>query len=196
MIMKDTIEILDKDTNTKQTYVLQEEQEESQNGFWFDTFPVIVEIVINLIMKAFKFSLYLCVSFLELWIKIIKTLFLSDYKPFGAITGMKDNFIKDYISKNTKPHAKVIHSYEFTRSEEFAKNYSHIDNLLKECAKSKLAINEDIHRDIMKRLDIILVESEKMALSEGFSYCKQVKYKIDESEAYESYIQDQIMKGN
>ena len=65
--MNDTIEILDKDTNTKQTYVLKEElEEELQPSFWFDTFPMIVKAIIKLAIKLFKFSLYIVICILEL----------------------------------------------------------------------------------------------------------------------------------
>ena len=197
--MKDTIEILDKDTNTKQTYVLQEEQEEEQEVkievFYFE----LVKKIVRAAFMVLKFSLYLVISFLELLIKVIKGMFFSEYKPFKRFTDSKANFMdnmaKDYVIKNTKPHAKTRHQYEFTRSELFARNYSKIDTMLKECAKNGITINEDIYKDILKRIDIIIVEAEREALQEGYSYAAFTKYRLKDDEVFDDYIQYKIMRG-
>ena len=36
----------------------------------------------------------------------------------------------------------------------------------------------------MKRLDIIIVEAERQALSEGYKYAKQTRYKFESQEAF------------
>lgn len=195
--MKDTIEILDKDTNTKQTYVLQEEQDQEQQikVFYFE----LIKKIMKGALVCFKFVAYLVISFLELLIKVIKGMFFSDYKPFKVFTDSKasfmDNMAKDYVIKNTKPHAKTRHQYEFTRSELFARNYSKIDTMLKECAKNGITINEAIYKDILKRIDIIVVEAEREALQEGYSYAAFTKYRLSDDEVFDDFIEYKIMRG-
>lgn len=194
-----TIEILDKETNTKQTYVLQEEHEHDQEQqievFYFE----LVKKIVRVALIVFKFVSYLVISFLELLIKVIKGMFFSDYKPFKWVTDSKESFLdniaKKHIKKNTKPYAKTRHSYEFTRSELFARNYSHIEKLLKECANNGITINESIYKDILKRIDIIVIEAEREALQEGYSYATYTKYRLSEDEVFDDYIQYKIMRG-
>ena len=196
-----TIEILDKETNTKQTYVLKEELEQDQEQevevevFYFE----LVKKIVKAGLVVFKFVSYLMISFLELLIKVIKGMFFNDYKPFKCVTDSKDSFLdniaKKHIKKNTKPHATVRHSYEFTRSELFARNYSHIEKLLKECANNGITIINDIYKDILKRIDIIVVEAEREALQEGYSYATYTKYRLSEDEVFDDYIQYKIMRG-
>lgn len=194
-----TIEILDKETNTKQTYVLQEEHDQEQEAeievFYFE----LVKKIVKGALVVFKFVSYLVISFLELLIKVIKGMFFSDYNPFKLITDSKESFLdniaKKHIKKNTKPHATVRHSYEFTRSELFARNYSKIDSMLKECANNGITINESIYKDILKRIDIIVIEAEREALQEGYSYATYTKYRLSEDEVFDDYIQYKIMRG-
>lgn len=192
-----TIEILDKETNTKQTYVLQEEHEQEQEQeqqievFYFE----LVKKIVRATLVVFKFVSYLVISFFELLIKVIKGMFFNDYKPFKWATNGIDNIAKGYVKKNTKPHAKIRHQYEFTESEIFARNYSKIENLLKECAKNSLAINENIYKDILKRIDIIVIEAQKQALQEGYNYAKQTRYNLSNEEVYDTFVESKIMRG-
>lgn len=104
----DKIEILDRDKKTKAVYRLDKEerldgyQEEREYNSW-------LEVVISSIFKALRFSLYLTISFLKMLIKVIERLFLKDYEPFKPISDVykekQDKKAKDYIIRNTKPHA-------------------------------------------------------------------------------------------
>ena len=201
--MNNTIEILDKDTNKKQVYVLQEEPEqEEQTCFWFDTFPKLIEIVIKLSIKLLKFSLYLCISFLELMIKIIKALFLNEYKPFGSVTDSKNNILnriarkeinKEKIKFSTEKLTR--HTYEFERSELYNNTYKSIQTKLKDFADNNVAINEDIYKDILANIDVLTVEVEKKALQEGYNYASYTKYKLSDNEVYSDFIEYKVMRG-
>lgn len=151
------------------------------------------------IFKIFKLCLYLIISFLKLIIKVIEGLFLQGYEPFKSITDKyqerQDKKAKDYIIKNTKPHATITHNYEFIRNKVFARNYVKIDTLLDQCVKHEAELNEDLHKDIIKRLNIILVEAERQALSEGYKYAKESHFKFESTEAFDKYIQDRVLRG-
>lgn len=202
--MKDTIEVIDKDTNKKQIYVLKEEPQEEvqQNGFWFDTFPVIVEITIELVIKLFKFSLYLIISFLELLIKIIKKLFLDDYRPFGAITDSRNNFLNRIAQKEVNKEKirfatqyMCRHEYSFNRSREFDNAYKQIQQRLKDIAEHNITLNNELYKDTMYQINALVVEAEKVAMKESYAYAKKTKYGLDEENAYDNYIRDKIMQG-
>lgn len=106
----DKIEILDRDKKTKAVYRLDKEehlegyQEEREYNSW-------LEAIISSIFKALRFSLYLTISFLKMLIKVIERLFLKDYEPFKPISDVykekQDKKAKDYIIRNTKPHATL-----------------------------------------------------------------------------------------
>ncbi|MDU6823352.1 MAG: hypothetical protein E6415_08645 [Intestinibacter bartlettii] len=194
----DKIEILDRDKKTKAVYRLDKEehlegyQEEREYNSW-------LEVIILSIFKVLRFSLYLIINFLKMLIKVIESLFLKNYEPLKPILDkqreIQDKKAKDYIMRNTKPHATTTHNYEFIRSKLFARNYLKIDKLLEKCAKHDAELNDKLYHDIMKRLDIIIVEAERQALSEGYKYAKQTRYKFESQEAFDKYIQDRIMRG-
>lgn len=197
-MQKDKIEIMDRDRKTKATYILS--KEESLEDDCQEQYNTWVEWLVASIFKGFKFCLYIIISFLKLLIKVIEGLFLQDYEPFKPITDKyqerQDKKAKDYIIKNTKPHATITHNYEFIRSKLFARNYVKIDTLLSKCAKHEAELNEDLHKDIMKRLNIILVEAERQALSEGYKYAKESHFQFESTEAFDKYIQDRILRGD
>ena len=180
----DKIEILDRDKKTKAVYRLDKEehlegyQEEREYNSW-------LEVVISSIFKVLRFNLYLIMSFLK----------LLSRKEVKQDKEKQDKKAKDYIIRNTKPHATTTHNYEFIRSKLFARNYLKIDKLLEKCAKHDAELNNKLYQDIMKRLDIIIVEAERQALSEGYKYAKQTRYKFESQEAFDKYIQDRIMRG-
>ena len=110
----DKIEILDRDKKTKAVYRLDKEerldgyQEEREYNSW-------LEVVISSIFKVLRFNLYLIISFLKMLIKVIESLFLKNYEPLKPILDkqreIQDKKAKDYIIRNTKPHATTTHNY-------------------------------------------------------------------------------------
>lgn len=191
------IEIMDRDRNTKATYILSKEENLEED--YQEEYNSWLGLIVASVFKVFRFSLYLIVSFLKLLIGAIEGLFLQNYDPFKPIKDSykerQDKKAKDYIIKNTKPHATITHNYEFIRSKLFARNYVKIDTLLSQCAKHEAELNEDLHKDIMKRLNIILVEAERQALSEGYKYAKESHFKFESTEAFDKYIQDRVLRG-
>lgn len=196
-MQNDKIEIMDRDRNTKATYILS--KEESLEEDYQEEYNSWLGLLVAYIFKAFRFSLYLIVSFLKLLIRAIEGLFLQDYEPFKPIKDSykerQDKKAKDYIIKNTKPHAVTSHNYEFIRSKLFARNYLKIKTLLNNCAKHDAEMNEDICKDVLKRIDIILIEAERQALSEGYKYAKESHFKFESTEAFDKYIQDRVLRG-
>ena len=159
--------------------------------------------IIKTALKILKFSLYLCISFLELIIKLIKVLFnLIDYKPFKFISDARDRVLDDRAKKNINQERVKFatekltrHTYEFERSELYNNTYKSIQAKLKDFADNNVAINEDIYKDILAKIDVLTVEVEKKALQEGYSYASYTKYKLSDNEVYSDFIEYKIMKG-
>lgn len=173
------------------------EQEEIQ--FAYNVFILFLQKIFILAFKLLRFCLYLAILFIEMFLNIIKKLFLQEYDPFKNLKKAKqdraDEQARDYIFRNTKPHAVVKHSYEFIRSRVFAKKYSEIDNLLLKCAKYGAQFNDDVYNDVMKKIDILIIEAEKQAHIEGYEYAKETKFKFDSQEEFNFYVKDKVMKG-
>lgn len=164
---------------------------------WISNFIIIAG---KLSFKFIRFVLYLIISFLEMFIRVMKSLLnLEGYKPFKGVSNAyktrKDIKIKDYIERKTEPHALVTHNYEFIRNRTFAATYVEIDNLLVDCSKNSVKLNENIAKDVLKKIDILIVESERQALSEGYGYAKNTHFRFNEDEAYKEFITDKIMQG-
>lgn len=197
-MQNDSIEILDRDRKTKATYILSKEEhlegykEKTEYNSW-------LEVVFALVIKFCRFSLYLVINLLKMLIKVIEGLFLRDYEPFKPISDVykekQDKKVEDYIKRNTKPHAVTSHNYEFIRSKVFARNYLKIDKLLSNCAKHDAEMNEDLYKDIMKRLDIIITEAERQAHAEGYKFAKKTRYKFESTEEFDKYIEDRVLRG-
>lgn len=175
------------------TKVIHEELE--QNSLFIDLFKRLI--------KALKFSAYLIISFMELLIKIMKVLFnLNDYRPLRAITESKNSILNRIAEKNIKQYKVKFatehltrHTYEFDRSNLYNSTYKDIQGKLKEFADNGIAINQDIYRDILRKIDIITVEVEKKALQEGYSYASFTKYRLSDEEVFDDYIQYKVMRG-
>ena len=58
-----------------------------------------------------------------------------------------------------------------------------------------LRLNEELAKDTIKRLDIILLEAEKQSLKDGYKYAKETKYKLSDDEVYSDFIENKIMRG-
>lgn len=196
-MQNEKIEIMDRDRNTKATYILDKEEYLDDN--YPEEYNSWLEWLLASVFKIFRFSLYIIINFLKLLIGAIEGLFLQGYEPLKPITDKykerQDKKTKDYIIKNSKPHAVTSHNYEFIRSKLFARNYLKIKTLLNNCAKHDAEMNEDVCKDVLKRIDIIIVEAERQALAEGYQYAKETRYKFESQESFDKYIRDRIMKG-
>lgn len=160
----------------------------------------ILKVLIKLIFKAFKFGLYVVLQLLKLLIRVIEGIFkLDEYRPFqsvsNSIESKRDAQIKDYIDKNTKLHATTRHTYTFVRSEAFAQNYNIVTERIDQVASLDLRLNNELAKDTIKRLDIILLEAEKQSLKDGYKYAKETKYKLSDDEVYSNFIENKIMRG-
>ena len=197
--MSNTIEILDKDTNTKQTYVLKEKPEQIEYSLYFE----LLKKLLKGTMELLKCGLYVAISFIELIIKIIKVLFnLNDYKPFQSLIDIKDNLLNGRAEKQIDKYKVKFatehltrHTYEFERSDLYNDTYKYIQEKLKAFADNNVAINQDIYRDILNKIDILTVEVEKKALQEGYSYASFTKYRLQDDDIFNDYIQYKIMRG-
>ena len=155
----------------------------------------ILKVLIKLIFKAFKFGLYVVLQLLKLLISVIEGLFkLDEYRPFQSVSdsieSKRDAQIKDYIDRNTKLHAVTTHSYTFVRSETFAQNYNIVTQRIDQVASLDLRLNEELAKDTIKRLDLILLEAEKQSLKDGYKYAKETKYQLSDDEVYSDFIEN------
>ena len=196
-----TIELLDKSTNTKQTYVLREDQHQEQ--LKENKIYILVQTVLKATIKALKFSLYLIVSFLELFLKVIKVLFnLTEYKPFKSITEGRERILDRIAFRNiNKERIRFStdflcrHEYNFPRSDMFLNTYKEVQQRLKDISDNNINLNNELYKDTLYQINVLIVEAEKQALSEGYSYARETKYKLDTSTVYDDFIQEKIMTG-
>lgn len=162
---------------------------------------VYIEIL-RIILHGLKFSSYLVISLLELFIKVSKVLLnIHDYDPFKPIKDYKHellgNRVKDDINLKAIQAATdhmARHQYNFPRSEMFQTQYKNIQEILKICKDEQAPIDNDIYKDILYRIGILIVESEKVALKEGHNYAKRTKFILDNN-IYENYVREKILSG-
>lgn len=167
--------------------------ENTQNTYWE---------ILRLILKVLKFSSYLAITLLELFIKVSKELLnLTDYEPFKFVTDYKYEVlgkrVKNDINLQTIQVATnnmARHQYNFKRSEMFQTQYKNIQEILKICKDEQAPINDDIYKDIIYRIAILVVESEKVALKEGHQYAKRTKFLLDNN-IYDNYVREKILSG-
>ena len=160
-----------------------------ENYGWF-------EIFIRLLYKAFcfclKFCVYLIISFLQMLIDFIY--FLFDFDNFSIV---KKRAVKTELKeKNDTIESITKHVYTFQRSELYDKNYSDIKKILEDFSANNVAMNYEISNDILKKIAILTVETEKKALQEGYSYAAFTKYRFaDEEEIYDNFVEYKILRG-
>lgn len=200
--MQNTIEIVDRDTNTRQVYILQEDKIK-QSEVDKEVFIAIMKAII----KVSKFCLYVAISFLEMFLNVMKVIFnLTDYSPFtglteGLIQAREDRLDKRAREKVSKERTKFAteylcrHEFVFPRSDEYLNTYKEIQSRLQSFSEHKIELTQELYRDTMKQISILVVEAEKQALKQGYQYARDTKYKIDVSEAYDEYIKSQVMQG-
>lgn len=156
-------------------------------------------------ISILKFSLYLVISFLEIFIKLLKiALNLTNYKPFREfrIATKRDSLLSRIAEKDiNKYRVRFVsemlaqHQYNFQRTEQYLAQYKYLQVKLKEIADNEILINTEIYRDIFKRINILVVEAEKQALKQGYQYAKETKYKLNDTETYNEYIRSRVMQG-
>ena len=157
----------------------------------------------KLTISGLKFTTYLIISFLEYLIKILKIIFnLTDYEPFKPITDSKNTMLDRIAYKNiNKEKIRFTtdflcrHEYVFTRSDMYLSTYKMVQQRLKDVSDNNIKLNNDLYRDTIKQINILIVESEKQALSEGYGYARETQYKLDTSTVYDNFIQNKIMTG-
>ena len=59
----------------------------------------------------------------------------------------------------------------------------------------EIVINSVISNDILGKIDIIVYESEKNALRQGYKFAKETKCMLDDESVYKDYIQSRVMRG-
>lgn len=163
----------------------------------------LLEELFRLTIRAMKFSLYLVISFLELLIKIIKVLFnMTEYKPFQSFTEGRNNFLNNIAQQEiNRERVKFVteynckHEYIFPRTQEFNECYKEIQTRLKDISEHNIELNRELYIDTIKRINALVVMAEREAMKESYAYAKKTKYKLDETEVYDSYILDKIMQG-
>ena len=126
---------------------------------------------------------------------------MTEYDPFRPIKDYKYNIlgkrVKDDINLRTIQTATnnmARHQYNFPRSDMFQTQYKNIQEILKIYKDEQAPINDDIYKDIIYRIAILVVESEKVALKEGHQYAKRTKFLLDNN-IYENYVREKILSG-
>ncbi|WP_455543857.1 hypothetical protein [Intestinibacter sp.] len=187
-----TIELIDEETNQKYTYKLEEDVPEEH---------ALIKII-KFTLKVLRFSLYLCVTVLEVFIKLLKRLFLKDYEPFKEVSkkkvGLLDRIAQRNINKEKIKLASEYlarHEYNFERSDQYLMQYKFLQEKLSDISKNKVVLDTEIYRDIFKRVNILVSEAETKALEEGYKHAKRTHYKLKDQDIYEDFIKDKVLRG-
>ena len=127
-----------------------EQIEESLNAY-----VEIGKAILKLLLKVARFGLYLAIMFVEMFTKLLKALFLSDYEPFKAIIDSKNRALdKRAETKIDKYKVKFVsdtlsrHEYNFQRSSQFLAQYKYLQEKLQEISDNNIIIDREIYRDI------------------------------------------------
>ena len=166
----------------------------TQNTYWE---------ILRLILKVLKFSSYLAITLLELFIKVSKELLnLTDYEHFKFVTDYKYEVLGHRVKEDLNLKAiqaatdnMARHQYNFQRSDMFQTQYKNIQEILKICKDEQAPIDDMIYKDILYRIGILIVESEKVALKEGHQFAKRTKFILDNN-IYDNYVREKILSGD
>lgn len=164
---------------------------------------IFIKQVIKAALKLFKFSLYLVISFLELMIKLLKVLFnMNEYKPLQGVTDGKDSFLNRIAQKEiNKEKIRFAsdymgrHEFIFPRSDLFLNSYKEIQQRLKDISENNIKLNNELYKDTIKQINVLVVEAEKQSMKLSYEYARETKYKLDTSTVYDDFIADRIMQG-
>ena len=131
-----------------------------------------------------------------------RVLFLQDYEPFKCVKDSKNNFLNKIARKNINDYkiqfaSEILarHEYNFQRSEQFLAQYKYLQSELKRISDNKILINDDIYKDIFKRISILVAEAENKALREGYNHARNTRYKLYDDEIYNDFVKDRVLKG-
>ena len=162
----------------------------------------VAKAIGRLLLKVSKFCLYLSVTFVEMFIKLIKALFLDGYEPFKPIIDSKNRALDKRAATNIKKYeVKFVsnnlsrHEYNFQRSEQFLAQYKYLQEKLQEISDNEILINREIYRDIFKRISILIAEAENKAIKEGYDYARRTHYQLYDDDIYENFMRDKVMTG-
>lgn len=165
-------------------------QEEKNN----DLFSTFLMLMFKGICFCFKFSIYLIISFLQMIINIIYT--LMDFDNWGFLNRRnevkEDRLLEVEVVENENTSK---HEYVVKRSAKYNSMYEGIEGLLQVDSGQQAVIDDMMAEDILKKIDIIVCESEKNALQQGYKFARETKYILNDGEVYESYIKSRVMRG-
>lgn len=154
------------------------------------------------ILNLLRFNLYLVVWLIKSMTNLIEVVFLNDYKPLNPITNFKDGILSKKAAENVNQermrfavNQMTQHRFEFNRSIEFSSNYKVLQKILKDCTVPGYRLKDEVYRDALQRIDIIVVEAERESLKRGYEYAKETKYRFESEEAYYEFLRNRILKG-
>ena len=187
------------DTMTQATNISKEAEQINES---INIYLEILKAAFKLGLRVFQFVLYLIVTTIEKFLRVIKSLFLNGYEPFKGVVSSKNSILDRIADKNiNKYKVKFVaenlsrHEYNFQRTEEFLAQYSYLQKKLQKIADNEIIINTEIYRDIFKRISILIAEAENKALKEGYDYARRSHYQLYDDEIYENFMRDKVLKG-
>lgn len=102
----------------------------------------------------------------------------------------EDRLLEVEVQENSSKHEYVV-----KRSDKYNSMYEGIEDLLQVDSGQQAVIDDVMAEDILKKIDIIIYESEKNALQQGYKFARETKYILQDGEVYESYIKSRVMRG-
>ncbi|MGM9536546.1 MAG: hypothetical protein ACI3VR_14875 [Intestinibacter sp.] len=165
-------------------------QEEKNN----DLFSTFLMLMFKGMCFCFKFGIYLIISFLQMIINIIYT--LMDFESWDFLNRrneVREDRLLEVEVQEKESSSK--HEYIVKRSNQYNKIHDEIEGLLKVNENQQTVIDNFIADDILAKIDIVVFESEKNALKQGYKFARETKYILEDSEIYESYIKSRVMRG-
>lgn len=166
----------------EQSKVLQEEKQ-------CDWLTVIIKLLYKGICFCLKFSIYLVLSFLQMIIDICYN--LMDFDNWSFLNARQDERLLEIeVDENS-----TRHEYKVKRGKEFTQKHDEIAKLLKVNSNSEVVIDNIISNDILQKVDIIVYESEKNALRQGYKFARETKCILEDGEIYSKYIESRVMRG-
>lgn len=159
-----------------------------------ELFSKLMTLLLKGMCFCFKFSVYLVISFIQMIINIIST--LMDFENWDFLNKRR-NFEDDKLlqvqvdeSRNTSKHEYVV-----KRSKQYNKVHGEIENLLSLNRNQQAVLDSYMAEDVLAKIDIVVYESEKNALKQGYKFARETKYILEDGEIYESYIKSRVMRG-
>lgn len=164
---------------------------------------IIFSYIIGAAEWLLKFSFFIITKILGFIIKVLEALFLQDFELFGSVT---DYILERRATKKIRNHEikyateyLTRHEYVFERSQLYSDTYKEIQEKFKDFADNNVTIDRAVYVDLLEKIAVLTVETEKKALEEGYNYASYTKYMFSSSEhhdeIYNSYIEYKIMRG-